>query len=999
MDVSDSNSHYGSSVTSELKAVGEQVGRFEIVDQLAVTLLGPLYRVRVNRGVGVRLLQVLPSGLGKDPKVRKQLSKELDRLSKVESDLLLRPQEVVDFEDTIAIQYPDWSGQTLSSRLKSPDEDPMTSAEVKSLIQRAILSVESASAAQVHHFGISPDSILIEESGAIKLWGFGVLQSVSRRKFEIFVSSAIVPLQSEQAVGSNYTVLDALSPEWRNEEPADVRSDLYSIGVLCHKLLAGHIHEVTGGEEAALDAKISPGWALFLGRLLGNDPSERYQTTAAVAIDLERVENLHLGPEREHKIDRVPLPKSVSNRVNKEVGRYIRLGVLIFFGLCSVGTAYLLYSVLKIESSQTTGAQIFVAGERTPQLVLKISPDYAQVKFFGEGGASFITSNGEIALIGQKGDYIGVVQAPQHIGERIAISLTDDTQAMEINLPLAWANLRLSAPSGSRLDIRPPSGENIFIDYVPEGNVLEVESRLFAETYTIVVSRPGHEPVEFPDTVLAEGEWMELVADPVPLPASLKVVSNPEGLAVRIDGALIGETPLMLEDLLWPDPVKVAVGGGDLRTREKEVILFPGRENVLDFGNVEAAQGDLKVSVSLQGRAVDESILDGLRIVVDDRIYQSIADLQISLPAGSHTVRVEHPDYLPRGGPIGIVDETIKRLAVDLRPRPATVSVQLPEATSDYWVEWNGNRKPLVGGQFQATAGESLRIIVGSPDHYSVGKDFLLPANGSVVWEPALRSLPGPTIGDFWVTPNLPLKMVWITGGKGRLGSPVREALRRPNEDELTRTEFSSGFWIGSTELTQAAYEIVMDSNPSRYQGSQFPVDSVSWNDATEFCRRLTEKEKAFDRVPPGYAYRLPTEAEWEYAARAGTKTPFYFGQEADGGESNFVGEYPRNYGELVSNRGNVGSLAVASFAPNGWGLYDIVGNVSEWALDAYSERLPGGTVEDFWRSGEGRGHPIRGGSWSDPADRCRSASRDAREAEHVSASIGFRVVLAPSLD
>tara|TARA_B110000037_G_scaffold146860_1_gene165899 strand:- start:115803 stop:118646 length:2844 start_codon:yes stop_codon:yes gene_type:complete len=945
MEVSESLSHYGSSVTSELKNVGERVGRFEIVDQLAVTLLGPLYRVRVNRGVGVRLLQVIPSGLGKDTQMRKQLVKRVEQLSKVESDLLLQPEEVVDFEDTIAIQYPDWSGRTLSTRRKAEraeDEEAMTSPEIKGLIQRTILSIESASVVKVHHYGITPDFILIEDSGAIKVWGFGVLQSVSRRKFEIFVSSAIVPLQRETSDGPNYTVLDALSPEWRNEEPADVRSDLFSLGVLSHNLLAGHIREVTGGEDASVDTEIHPGWALYLGRLLENDPAARYQTTIAVATDLERVEHLHLGPERVHKLDRVPLPKSVENRVNKEVGRYIRIGVLVIFGLCAVATAFLLYSVLEIDSGSASGPQIFAAGEKSPQVIFKISPAYAQVKFFGEGVASFITANGEVALVGKRREYIGIVQAPQHIAERIAITLTDELQTKEINLPLAWANLRLVAPSGSRLDIRQPSGENIFLDYVPEGDVLVVESRLFAETYTIVVSRPGHETVEFPDTVLGEGEWTELIAEPVPLPASLKVVSNPAGLPVRIDGSLLGKTPLILDDLLWPDPVKVVVGGGNLRTREKEVILFPGRENVLDFGNVEAAQGDLKLTVTLRGRAVDETVLAGLRIIVEDRIYQSIADLQISLLAGSHTVRVEHPDYLPRGGPISIVDETLKRLAVDLRPRPATVSVQLPEAASDYWVEWNGARKPLVDGQFQASAGEPLRIIVGSPDHYSVGKDFLLPANGSAKWDPALRSLPGPNIGESWTAPNLPLNMIWISSGTGRFGSPVREAHRRPNEDELTRASFSSGLWVASTEVTQATYEAIMGSNPSRYHGSQFPVDSVSWHAAIEFFRRLTEKENAFGRLPKGYVYRLPTEAEWEYAARAGSTTPFYFGKEADGKDSNFVGEYPRDYNQTVSNRGNVGSLAVASFAPNAWGLYDIAGNVSEWALDAYNERLPG---------------------------------------------------------
>lgn len=1002
MEVSDNLSHYGSSVISELRNVGERVGRFEIVELLAVTLLGPLYRVRMNRGGGAHLLQVIPSGLGNDPQMRRQLTKRFEQLSKIESELVLRPEEIVDFEETIAIVYPDWSGRPLSAQRHdgSVGEDAaMTPSEVKNLIQRIVLSLESAALVQIHHYGLTPDFILLENSGAIKVWGMGVLQSVSRRKFEIFISSAIVPLQKESSDDPNYTVLEALSPEWRNDEPVDVRSDLFSVGVLGHNLLAGHIREVTGGEEAEVDTEIPPGWAVYLSRLLESDPAARYQTTTAVAKDLDRVDNLHLGPLKPHTIDRLPLPKGVERRVNLKVGRAIRMGALACLGIFALATAFLLYSVLTIDSGATVKPEIFLAGEKPPQLILRLSPEKAQVKFFGDGGASFVTGNGEIALRGKGREYIGIVQAPQHISQRFSVTLHDTLQMREIALELAWGNLRLTAPPGSRLDIRQPSGELIFLDYVPDGGQLEIAARLFAETYTFVISLPGHEPVEFPDIVLKHGEWTELWAEPVALPASLSVVSNPAGLPVRIDGRRVGMTPLKMDDLFWPEPVTVSVGGGNLRTREKVFRLFPGRENVLDFGDVEATQGDLQLAVSLQGRALGKDVLERLRIVVNERVYESVVDLQVSLSAGFHTVRVEHPDYLPRGGKVEIQDEAVKRLAVDLRPRPATIAVELPTTLSDYWVEWEGERQPLKNGQFLAPAAQAVTITLGSADHYPVERAFLLPANGSATWKPDLKSLPGPTMGADWTLPNLPLGMVWLPAGSGQFGSPVKEPQRRPNEDELTRANFSSGIWIARTEVTQAAYEAVMGENPSRYRGADFPVESVPWKAAMEFCRRLSDKERAVGRMPPGYVYRLPTEAEWEYAARAGSPLPFYFGETAEGTEGNFFGEYPRDYKMGSAPRETVGTLAVASFTPNPWGLYDVVGNVAEWTLDAYNERLPGGVVEDFWRQGEGRGRPIRGGAWTDPADRCRSASRDLRDPEHGAPSIGFRIVLARDLE
>ena len=122
------------------------------------------------------------------------------------------------------------------------------------------------------------------------------------------------------------------------------------------------------------------------------------------------------------------------------------------------------------------------------------------------------------------------------------------------------------------------------------------------------------------------------------------------------------------------------------------------------------------------------------------------------------------------------------------------------------------------------------------------------------------------------------------------MGSPLPEQARLPVEGPRTFVEISKGFWIGVFEVSQSEYKAMAGTNPSRFQGARKPVDKVSWDDAVAFCEKISRQEKAGGRLPEGYEYRLPTEAEWEYACRAGTESPFSFGDQADASFGNLKG-------------------------------------------------------------------------------------------------------------
>jgi sulfatase modifying factor 1 len=197
---------------------------------------------------------------------------------------------------------------------------------------------------------------------------------------------------------------------------------------------------------------------------------------------------------------------------------------------------------------------------------------------------------------------------------------------------------------------------------------------------------------------------------------------------------------------------------------------------------------------------------------------------------------------------------------------------------------------------------------------------------------------------------------------------------------------------MGATEVTQAQYSSLMGSNPSSFVGANNPVELVTWFNAQAYCAALTAQQAALGNVPAGYQYRLPTEAEWEYACRAGTTTEFNVGA------SLFCNQAKTFYSYHVNSFcGSSSHVPVASYAPNAWGLYDMHGNVGEWCLDSYANYSAGAVMDPFVTGGAYR--VFRGGSWGSSSDDCRSAYRAVSYAPGSShLGIGFRVVLAPVL-
>jgi formylglycine-generating enzyme required for sulfatase activity len=225
------------------------------------------------------------------------------------------------------------------------------------------------------------------------------------------------------------------------------------------------------------------------------------------------------------------------------------------------------------------------------------------------------------------------------------------------------------------------------------------------------------------------------------------------------------------------------------------------------------------------------------------------------------------------------------------------------------------------------------------------------------------------------------MKFVWIPPGTFMMGSPGSEKGRGDDEHHRKLT-IRKGFYMSAHLVTQEQWQAVLGENPSEFKGEKnLPVDSVSWNDCQEFLKKLKGKDKK--------AYRLPTEAEWEYACRSGTTTPFHFGATLSTDKANYNGNFV--YGKGVKGIHREKTTPVGSFPANAWGLHDMHGNLWQWCNDwhgGYSAK----DLTDPQGPKSGKERILRGGSWGSHPVYCRAANRNFADPSSRTEYYGLRV-------
>jgi formylglycine-generating enzyme required for sulfatase activity len=447
---------------------------------------------------------------------------------------------------------------------------------------------------------------------------------------------------------------------------------------------------------------------------------------------------------------------------------------------------------------------------------------------------------------------------------------------------------------------------------------------------------------------------------PLVLGVPVTFESTPPGATVTLDGSYLGETPLAREVAPGPHSLKFSLARyEDLTERvtvDKKTTLRRTLTPLFGWLNVES---------SPSGQVV---YLDGSK-VGDTPLTEHV------LGHGPHTVLVgDSARVYPVGERFTLGKGEKKSLRYDVLLRTGGLVVRCADA------QGNVQEVPVtVDGTERGVSPLQLKLPIGEHTVEADGQRQTVRLREKQIESLSLlveratitgadgKGVAGPLPGMFFVT---------IPAGTFQMGSPANEQDR--SSDEMQHTKTLSSFAMMTTEVTQAQWQAVMGSNPSYHKGNDRPVEQVSWNDVQAFITKLNRKD-------PGMGYRLPSEAEWEYACRAGSKSRWCFG-EVEGQLVNHAW-YDAN---STSTTHPVGQLK-----PNAWGLFDMHGNVWEWCQDWYAG-YGSGALRDPRDPDTGSYWVFRGGGWSNGARYLRSAGRNRNDPALSYDDLGFRLSRTP---
>ncbi len=852
---------------------------------------------------------------------------------------------------------------------------------VARLLAQVLKGLAYAHGRGVVHRDLKPANILLEgdspEAVQTKISDFGLVRVVGEEwvlsQAQQSVSLSLGVAGTIQETGRSGTSTQAflgtyayMAPEQKRGQPADTRSDLYAAGLLAFRLL-------TGQEELGLelpnqvDPSLHPGWDDWVRKAVRADPDGRFQSAEAMQEALDGVRGdldqagqereieeappeiiqapavLEEAPEPEEPVE-PPMPppsgpaKASPEEAPKGKPKAVWAGLALLVAALAV-TGWLLVGqgtsegTLRVESTPS-GAEVLVDGVNqgvAPLHVDGLDAGLHQVVVrlagYEEGRESIRVEGGEVRTL------------------RLALE------------PLPFGTLRVESE---------PDGAQVLVDGMRRGATPLLLEKVAEGSRLVRVEQEGYEPVERRAEVKRlEETRLKVVLSPAV--GGLRVTSDPSGARVSLAGRRKSTTPMEAGDLV-PGRYKVRVTLDGFRDWERSVLVEAGKTT-----GVHAALSPLEAGLRV------ESEPPGARVTVDGRDRGTTPVQVKDLDAGVRRVSVSRDCFEAASKEVRLQAGESQTVRFALNPVCGTLGVETDPEDARIRIL---NIGPLFEQGMALEAGR-YHVEVTSQG-YETWKEWvdLEPGEEKRLTVRLEEERRGPPKR---VTNSLGMEFVWIEPGSFMMGSPEDEAGRDDDEKQHLVT-LTQGYYLMTTEVTQGQWRAVMGENPSYFKncGDDCPVERVSWNDVQEFIRKLNAEEGT-DK------YRLPTEAEWEYACRAGTEKPFSFGECLSTDEANYDGNHPLSGCPKGEYRKT--TVKVGSFSANAWGLHDMHGNVWEWCQDIYARDADSKYArENPIYAGSGRARVIRGGSWNDYAGGCRSAYRYRRDPEYRDGYLGFRL-------
>lgn len=993
---------------NRLLKIGDSFGNYRVVKCMCAGLLAHYYQMQHIRDLNDVTVGIFHHRTEGDEKFLKRLKDLQKTVSTFNDPAIPKIRDCITINERNCILLGPVKGMTLSQYFEVngiPGQQGISPRAATRIIARLLGSLGYAHSQGVDHRDLDSDLIYVREDGSLQILGLGIKAALGVTLFESIVSASVSPLASNKTM-ARLNSFDVMSPEYKFGVAEDARVDVYAIGFIGYWLLTGH--KVALAEyvpPTMLVEDISPNWNSFFEHSLERFQNKRYQSCKIALLGLKDAdEELHLEGAGlvQRQIDRIPVPKGIVER-GELAARIYRLFVIGLIGLTltAICASFLSVSYTEEKDYRRVVATLAQTAEATA-LNLQVKPPVAKVEFIGYGD-SFITNQGELNLAVQPGDYKLRFSAPYYIEQIVPVSILaggNSTEQLEVELRPAWADIIIRTEPEAAVSVVDARGLKIELGVADAAGIFSLKNGILSGTYQVLVKKEGYESNTLEDQAIEFGTISEIDAPLLPLPANVSIQTNPSGAAIVINDIERGTTPLSLEGVIASDQYLALVRLDGYRPISRHFQVRPGADMTIDFGDLVPLSGALRIEVSVLGDSAPEplALIDELKVVMDDMSIPFGDETLDYVLVGEYRIRLEHPLYISDEVTLKVEDRGNDALSFELSPRPGLVELEMP-GNLEAEVLLDGQPASLSNGQIQVPAYQEVEFELRIRNYLTMVRSFKLSPNEILVWEVDPASIPGPTERQSWILPYFGISFAWLPPGQFKMGSPLPEHARIPNEGPQSRVRFTRGFWVGAYEVTQAQYSEIVGQNPSNFKSSSRPVESVSWEDAKVFCELLTNFERDAGRLPEGYVYRLPSEAEWEYAARGGTTTPFNFGNKADASMGHFRGVYPRHRKDgLRVPIGGYGTAPVGSYPANAFGVYDVHGNVREWTLDNYNGRLGGESLVDPRPRTDGSRIAVRGGGWGDSAARVRSAVREEASPEVTSEAIGFRVVLAPEL-
>jgi sulfatase modifying factor 1 len=420
-------------------------------------------------------------------------------------------------------------------------------------------------------------------------------------------------------------------------------------------------------------------------------------------------------------------------------------------------------------------------------------------------------------------------------------------------------------------------------------------------------------------------------------------------------------------------------------TERMTVTIPPNQPLVKQSPSLVAEAGTIEINAASTVPQYDYLARQQAKIRVDNGPWHlvSLPRTEEGLSCESHRVEIQIPGY--RNAPAQdteVTDSQTSDVEFQLTPEPGTVIISSNVPGSDVF-DASGRKLGRAGEESQLAPFITHQLTVKAPGHRSATVTIQLdqPGARSVTKSVTLEEASGLAPGDAWAVPELDMAFAYVAPGSFQMGSNEGEIDEKP----VHTVTLSQGYWMAKHEVTHRQYEAIMGDHSNIFKGNNNPVEKVSWNDAVVFCRTLTKQERQAGRLPEGYEYRLPTEAEWEYAARGGS----------DGSSANYAGS--SSIDDVAWYKDNSGKKThpVGQKQANELGLYDMTGNVWEWCLDWYGE-YPSEAQTNPTGPSTGSYRVLHGGAWYCDTSLCRVTLRYRFTPASAYGFLGFRVALAP---